>query len=610
MNVPKLRGLVGGVISGWLTLLGCCGVVAATREHPVSVVEADVYVQRFRMTLRLKCFADDLELLQGVEPLPDGTYDREELLAAQADHARFLADRIQVFNAAGDRLPLKISEIVQLEIPESGIRVGELMNYTMGFQLETTYDQPPEFITIKQMIVAEGILLPSELKILLKQEGSDSPYLHMMKPDMPETFQFDWSKPPLPQDASEAEWSQWFEEQREKTLGITSYSSVYSFIYITPREVRHEILIPIASLATVIDLPRADPSYLEIAEQDAAADPIRNLFLTGHQVVIDGIAVQPVVDRIDFYGLDLRDFAVQSERKRISMANGRVGIILAYGAKSPPQQVELNWALFNDAIKTVDAIIFPYDQVEKTQFSMFLADNTYRWASPTRQELPEIADVLADFAPAKTVSLPIVSLGAALLSLLVVMSGRKLLGRWMALGVALLLAIAAAVAFPLARIPVQLSPPRLPEITDSYAQSIFQQLHANVFRAFDYRREEDIYDALAHSVDGPLLTQLYTQLRRSLEVQQQGGALSRIDRVSIESGQKEAVRPAAQGLDFDFRSRWNLVGSVEHWGHIHERTNIYDARFTISLVDQRWKITGMQSLDEQQGPVKTSLRKF
>ncbi|MFO0217921.1 MAG: hypothetical protein ACK54I_00795, partial [Planctomycetota bacterium] len=61
---------------------------------------------------------------------------------------------------------------------------------------------------------------------------------------------------------------------------------------------------------------------------------------------------------------------------------------------------------------------------------------------------------------------------------------------------------------------------------------------------------------------------------------------------------------------FQYRCKWNLVGSVEHWGHLHQRTNIYDADFTVSLVNGAWKITAMRSLDEQQGPVKTSLRKF
>jgi hypothetical protein len=602
--------LLAALLTGFFCAPPAVATETTSREHPVSVIEADIYVQRFKATVRLKCFADDLELLQGVEPLEDGSYDSKELLAAQQDHARFLADRIQLFDATGNRLALKVTEVVPLEIPPAGIRAGELMNYTLGFHLETSYEQPPEFITIKQMIVAEGILLPSELKILLKQEGSETPFLHMMKPDLPETFSFDWSKPPLAADASEADWSKWFEEQREKTLGITSYSSVYDFIYITPREVRQEILIPIASLATVLQLPRADQSYLDIPEQDAAAEEIGQFFTRENTIKIDGIEVQPQIDRIDFYGLDLRDFAVQAERKKISMANGRVGIILSYSAKTPPSSVEVNWRLFNDAVKTVDAIVFPYDQVEQTQFSMFLADNTYRWSSPTQRELPAISEVLAQFEPAQVIQLPVVTTAAGILAGLILLVGRKLLGKQVAVGSALLLLLLAGCSWNLAPLPLTLRPARLPELSPEASGEIFRQLHANIFRAFDYHREEEIYDALARSVDGPLLAELYTQLRSSLEVQQQGGAVSRIDAVNVESGQPSPLPPENNRPGFGYRSKWNLVGSVEHWGHLHQRTNIYDADFTISLVDGTWKITAMRSLDEQQGPVKTSLRKF
>ncbi|MGB1930205.1 MAG: hypothetical protein ACPHO8_12920 [Mariniblastus sp.] len=228
---------------------------SAPKSHPVSVVEADIYVNRAQTTMRLKCFAEDLELLQGVEALEDGFYDSEELLDATKDHAEYLAERITIRDANGNLFQPKITEIIDIEIPEEGIKAGMLMNYPMGFEIEFKYDEPPEFITIQQNMVAEGALLPSELKILLKQAGSDTPYMHMMKPGAPETFRFDWDKPILSTDASEKEWEVWFEEQREKNLGITSYSSVYSFIYITAHEVRHEILIPLATLATLIVVP-------------------------------------------------------------------------------------------------------------------------------------------------------------------------------------------------------------------------------------------------------------------------------------------------------------------------------------------------------------------
>jgi hypothetical protein len=587
-----------------------CGAV-----HPVSVVEADIYVNRFQTTMKLKCFAEDLELLQGVEALEDGLYDSEELLDATQDHADYLAEKITIRNAAGELIPAKVTEVVDMEIPEEGIRAGTLMNYQMGFELEFTYEQPPEFITIEQNMIADGALLPSELKILLKQAGSDTPYLHMMKPEQPETFRFDWDKPILSKEASEKEWEEWFEEQRTKTLGITSYSSVYSFIYITDYEVRHEVLIPLATLSTLMEFERADESFLDIDEQQAAAEKIKAFFSVGNPVVIDAIEVQPVFDRIDFYGLDLRDFAVQAEKRKISMANGRVGVIMSYSTKSPPTSVEVSWDKFNDVIKSVDSVVFAYDKIEKTQFSMFLENNTYRWQEPDRKPLPPITGVAStiDLEP-PTWSVPLISAGLLTAALLMLLSKFVFgLGWKTAILSAAFLAAASVAALPFYRTEFANPFAEAPvfRMEDENAQAIFAQLHNNMFRAFDYHREADVYDALANSIDGNLLRDLYLQINKSLKVQEQGGAIARIDEVNLLEGTPgPTITLPLTEPGFFFRCKWNLVGTIEHWGHIHQRTNQYDAEFLVQLKDDAWKITSMQVLDEEQGQVKTSLRKF
>ena len=594
----------------------------SSAEHPVSVVEADVYVNRAKTIVRLKCFAEDLELLQGVEAFEDGMYDDEELREATQDHAKYLAERIELIGADGEKLKAKVVEIVDFDIPEEGIRAGTLMNYQMGFVLEFKHDAPPEFLTMNQRMVADGQLLPSELKILLKQAGSDTPYVHMMKPNQPETFRFDWDRPALSSEASEKEWEEWFNEQREKTLGITSYSSVYSFIYITNFEVRHEVLIPLATLATMIDMERADEAYLDIAEQDAARAKIEALFAIGNEVEIDSVVVQPVFERVDFYGLDLSDFAMQAERRKISMANGRVGVIMAYSTKGPPRDVKVTWDKFNTVIRTVDSVVFAYDKVEKTEFSMFLEDNTYHWTAPDRPPLPPITSVASTLDPKlfvqPTMTLPLVSMGLGALAILTLLGNLFMRGRWVvAFSVAGILIVGGIFAWPFAQYETAnpfVAKPKF-EIADDDAGQVFAQLHKNIFRAFDYAQESDIYDALANSVDGDLLRSLYLDINDSLKVKEQGGAVSRVDEVKIVEGiQVDPPAPATaepdQAPTFGYRCKWDLVGTVEHWGHIHQRTTHYDAEFQIQLKDDAWKITDMKVVDFVPGQVKTSLRKF
>lgn len=619
-NVFSMFGIV------LLSLSNVSGAFAGLKSesgsamHPVSIVNADIYVNRGITTMRLTCFAEDLVMLQGVEALEDGLYDNEELLDATKDHGEYLQEKIILRNSAGEVMKSKLVETIDIEIPDEGIKDGKLMEYKISFVFEFKYEKPPEFITIEQQMVAEGALLPSEFKILMKQAGSDSPYMHMMKPSKPETFRFDWEKPILSQDASAKEWDEWFAEQREKNLGITSYSSVYSFIYITRHEVRHEVLIPLATLASFIDLERKDPSFLDIEEQEAASEKVKRFFSIGNPVRINSIEVAPVFDRIDFYGLDLRDFAMQAEKRRVSMANGRVGVIMSYSTKGSPTEVEVEWDKFNDYIKSVDAVAFAFDKIEKTEFSKFIENNTYKWSEPGRKPLPPITelsstiDVEAYKKP--TLRLPVVTLALLAGGILSLLLGLVFGAGWkVSWALAAICCVASLFTLNLNVTEIDdpfAKPPPEFAMEDDEAREVFGQLHKNMFRAFDYRNESDVYDALAKSVDGELLRKLYLDVNESLRVEEQGGAVANVNEVNLLDGKKYNLKSGADNPapGFGYRCRWNLVGTIEHWGHIHQRTNEYDADFNIEVRDDGWKIVSMEVLDAEQGKVKTNLREF
>ena len=568
--------------------------------------------------MRVTCFAEDLEMLQGVEALETGFYDSDEIKDATQDHAEYLAERLTIRDVNGELLKPKISEIVDAEIPAGGIPDTKLMDYQLEFVFDYKYDKAPEFITIQQNMVAEGALLPSEFRVLLKQSGSDKPYAKMLKPLEAETFRFDWDNPALNEDDSQEEWEAWFAVQREKTLGISSYGSVYSFIYITDREVRHEVLIPLATLAALIDIDRKDQSFLEVDEQAGAAEKVKAFFGAGNPVTIDGIEVKPVFDRVDFYGLDLSDFAVRPEKRKVSMASGRVGVIMSYSAKSRPTEVSVEWNLLSNTIREVDSVVIAYQKVDKTKFSKFLSENVYRWTAPDRPPLPAITELSGTidwqkYKPTLTVSWATIGLWAVAASLL-------MCGLFFAKSVWLYLALACAGligSYFVSDIAVATydHPWRQPkqfQISDEEAADVFGRLHANIFRAFDYVDESDVYQALAKSVDGDLLRDLYLQVNSSLRDQEQGGSVAVIEKVELVDGNLLPVSEARQqsAISFGYKANWTLAGTIEHWGHIHERENKYDANFKIQLKDDAWKITEMQVNNEEQGVVKTSLRKF
>ena len=126
------------------------------------------------------------------------------------------------------------------------------------------------------------------------------------------------------------------------------------------------------------------------------------------------------------------------------------------------------------------------------------------------------------------------------------------------------------------------------------ASVILNDLMTNVYRAFDKRSEDDVYDRLSLSVTENQLTEIYLQNRQSLEIENRGGAHAKVDVVNILN--VESVE--RNGNDaYIVPAKWMVQGSVNHFGHTHYRQNQYEAMISFLIVDGFWKIDDMEILD-------------
>jgi hypothetical protein len=135
---------------------------------------------------------------------------------------------------------------------------------------------------------------------------------------------------------------------------------------------------------------------------------------------------------------------------------------------------------------------------------------------------------------------------------------------------------------------------------------ITEAMLKNVYRAFDYQEDEQVYDALARSVSGNFLENLYLQIKKGLIIQEQGGARSHVREVRWESA--ASVPSGSTDAVFELNIRWQVTGTVEHWGHIHTREHAYDALIQIVAEGGQWKIGGMDVTSEEQLKSSTGLR--
>ncbi|MBY0586769.1 hypothetical protein K2X85_06310 [bacterium] len=581
------------------------GMAALVSAHPISMTQTDVFATRQSLKVSIDLFVEDLFLFHGLEPTDDNFLRKEDILAASEKHKAFLLERFIVRDAQGVPISGKVIDVKMGSLDDKGIPMAELMAHSLVYQIE--YPLPPgtTFLTFAQSLGTTQFGFPAVMMLRIKQEGSEVPYVAEMRSNEPHTVHLDWDHPPLSSEASEKEWQEWESTRREKSLGITSYSSVYSFLYIENYEVRHEVLVPLLTLEASVPIKRADPDFLDVAEQESAGPAIKEFFTKANPITIDGVKVAPLIDRVDFYGLDFKDFAQKADQRRVSMVNARVGVILRYPCKSPPERVEVAWDFFNKYVWGAQMVIFTDDKNYTQFFSPY--QKTYLWSSPGRSALPTLDHVSQSLRPLPTWSIPFASAAFVVVGII-----GAVIGRTRPLRAAAFLSIdlfVAALLWNQFRIEVPSPLATVPRLDSEEARSVFDRLLQNVYRSFDYQNDDQIYDALHRSLAGSILQKTYLAIKQGLVVMEQGGAQARVTKVSLIDG-RESPAPGKDPRGFEYHATWQVEGTVEHWGHIHQRVNEYQANFSVEPVGDAWKITAMNVESDRRKSFRTRVRTF
>jgi len=125
---------------------------------------------------------------------------------------------------------------------------------------------------------------------------------------------------------------------------------------------------------------------------------------------------------------------------------------------------------------------------------------------------------------------------------------------------------------------------------DARAASIFRDLHEGIYRAFNARTEDEIYDTLAASLEGELLDKVYNEVHQTVLKRRKKQMTFRARRVKAISTK---IRPAT-GAAFQVRHHWRVYGTVTHMAHSHARFNEYQAVYTVRHNGTAWRIADSQ----------------
>ena len=382
-------------------------------------------------------------------------------------------------------------------------------------------------------------------------------------------------------------------------------------IHIDDQAVTYTLLLStdLANLVHVYDYTdftadRANERFVPVAADFEAQirRSFEDYFRDRNPIEIDGMPVKPVLDSIAF--VPNPTLAGQNDPYTFPPD---MRMVLRFDTKGPPKQVAMVWDLYPQDVTraamgldpTVE-VVAELDAYDENRIIMFTADEPeVIWHSERRQNRPHAITI----EPTQTAQKPTHWVALSVLAALGLMGcwGMSIIvtgGRMRRLAWGGVLLAGAGVALALGGDRLWQQTQRVPPPTASEAEELFERLQRNVYRAFDYKSESDIYDVLAQSVDGPLLDEVYNEVFRSLILRDQGGAVARVQSVDVLDAElRQAETPELSA--FRVQGRWRVQGAVYHWGHVHTRTNEYNALYTIAQRGESWKITAVDQMEQR-----------
>jgi len=365
-------------------------------------------------------------------------------------------------------------------------------------------------------------------------------------------------------------------------------------VWVEEDSVTAHVAFNLAFVDALVEIPREDEMLLRDPEFGLAEEIVFELLTETLLVSVGDQALRPknagfeIVDpNFDFLAHFPR-FGTQAMQK--------LRMTLEFALEAPPSAVDITWLAYpDDPILSEPGSPVPMDIIGhlsaggvRSRLTLTESSPDWKWRGSTvaSAEHFEVVPSIEREVPTRwpLLTLALVVAGATLLA----PRNRKRPRPLLAAGMGCL--IVAPFTWSLRSEFSSLSG-GTPLPSDAVARAVFKPLHANVYRAFDFTNQSDIYDSLALSVHGDLLDDLYTQILEGLVMQEEEGAVSEVQDVRVTDLVIESVGLDATGSPtFNARCLWEVDGAVFHSNHSHWRTNEYEARYEVAATPAGWRI--------------------
>ena len=533
---------------------------------------AEIYVEEAGVRVELEIGMRDLASFRNL--LPDGIYEGMEF--TQRPYAERLAEFFsQDLVIAGN------DAILAGRLQSIGPRPRVMRDQVTGEELPVVEDEA-ETVVAAELFYSFAAAKPASLAINPPRQFGPTNIGFVLYHNTVAVNDFRYLTPGLLLDL---DWGDpWYSAFRSRSMRRSYFAPMSGFLYVEPFEVRKEIIVRPKDMQRWVDLGLADAAIIRADQRGLILEKIAQFLQDRQPVTINGKQVAPILDRVTFLNRTLKSSMVVESGVDINIDSAVVGVIFVYPVASLPDNAIMTWDMFDERVQTVPASAVD----EAGPLPTFLEPDYAQLKWENFLKNPTVPGLVQLSAPPSTAALWLYKL------------------RWWSLAAALLLAtlwaqrkqavLATATVVSLTLLAGSLVFGRALAPPDQATETIVSDLLRNIYQAFDYREESDVYDTLERSVSGDLLTDIYLETRRSLELANQGGARAKVKSVELQALE---IQAADESTAFRAQATWNVNGSVGHWGHVHTRSNQYQAELLIQAIDGHWKLVAMNVLQER-----------
>ena len=556
---------------------------------------AEITVLNDRVRVALEVYVGDIDTFTALVP-DDWLKEPTATRPPQAERLRQFASETLRITADGKTLP------AELKLAEPRLRKDRNAPFA-GMLDPLTQQQIPGPPADKRVLYVELEYpftgKPGQLTFIPPQDAKGKPLVtfgfiayHNAVPitdfrylNQAETLTLDWDDP-------------WYSAFKNPTLTRHHKSALMSFLYVEPREVRHEVLIRVRDLQQWTDLDLPATGLLDSAAQSRIKQRASTFFAAHNPLAIDSMPVQPASVRVEFLDLSLTGVQMIEDERPLDLSAAMLGIILAYPVKQLPQDVTVQWQLFNDRVSQIPAT--STDPTGPFPGSIDVDAPIFAWHNYLLTfKDPQVSAVLLDdghsfHVPLLSLLLLASALAAAALSVRPALRPRR---KKMLIGCAVSV-VAAALSLRIAVI--ELANPLAGPPEETVAAQILTDVLANVNSAYVEKDPAALQQALQVVVSAPGLSDVQHELDRALAVRIAGGGTALVNAVKDVSLKNITALDDQQG--FRAQAEWTAQASGSHWGHAHLRTIRF--RALVELVDEQgaWKLAGITVTDARQEP--------